>query len=218
MGKRIAGIGLICAMLVMAASAAYAGSTTSYPASVTVAGADGVAPVAVRVTGKGTQTGDWGTTPQTSFNFDPLKLTTGTDAAGKPFSALLAGHFYAIDLGYTFNGGAAITKIKVEFTGDTKPAGQTAGLGDKGLVTLVKKSIVNGVEQADVLLASPNKLLLKNAATREVNLSEVSGGWLRLYLGLATGDPAAGEPSGAVPFTPGDLKGTYSGTLKITSL
>jgi hypothetical protein len=48
-----------------------------------------------------------------------------------------------------------------------------------------------------------------------VTPAQVTGGWLRVYLGIATG--AAGEPTGTELFTNLDQPGTYDGTITFTS-
>ncbi len=87
----------------------------------------------------------------------------------------------------------------------------------------MKKRIVNGAEATEVAGDRIAKVLLKDVSTVNVLLTDLVQGWLRMYVGLVTKDPAL--PSGDVEFStaaqvfsPGDVPGTYSGTLTVSSL
>jgi len=217
-------LAVACALLLVT-SLSFAQSTSSLSTSVTVSGPTGVAPVTLRVMGTGTSPADWAdTTNYTSLSFDPLTLLTGTSSAGVPFSVFLPDHFFSIDMAYTYGGGATISQISFAFTG-TEPAGQPvgSGLGVKATATFVRKRIVGGVEATETAADRISKVLLGNVDTASVLLSDLSQGWLRVYVGLVTKDPAlpAGDvelTSAAQVFSPGDVPGAYSGTLTIISL
>lgn len=209
---------------------------TSLTASATISGPSGVTPVAIRVTvPPGTNVPPsayvWDTTSSASLNFDPLVLkaftASGTEVqVGDPqakFLIFLSDHFYSIDMAYTYGGGAAITRILFEYTDVSPP--QTAGLGSKATATFVRKYFANGAEAPETIndRTAPGKLLLSNAGGTIISLSQLNGGWLRVYVGLVTKNPAlpAGDVellSSTTPFVPGDAPGTYEGRITITSL
>ena len=68
-----------------------------------------------------------------------------------------------------------------------------------------------------------NETKLRNGAIGDsfpaLNNADISGGFLRVYVGLATGEAVNGVPvvPGTVPFTNADKPGTYTGTLTITA-
>ncbi|MFH0827045.1 MAG: hypothetical protein V1923_04065 [Candidatus Omnitrophota bacterium] len=216
-------LAVVCVSLLVC-GVSFAASTSTLSASATVTGPTGISPVTLRVLGTGANPSDWAdTTNYTSLDFDPLTLLTGT-ANGIPFSVFLPNHFYSIDMAYTYGGGAAITQMSFLFTG-TEPAGQPigSGLGVKGTATLVKKRIVNGVEAPETGGDRIAKVLLRDVSTVNVLLTDIAQGWLRMYVGLVTKDPAlpAGDielGSEAQVFSPGDVPGSYTGSLTISSL
>lgn len=217
----------VACLALLVYSVSFAASTSTLATTVTLTGPTGVNPVALKVLGKGTNTSDWNPTPQTSLSFDPITLNTFT-VSGKTFSVFLPDHFFSIDMQYTYGGGAAISQFQFSFIG-TEPAGQTGhGLGVKATATFVKKRLdANGVEVPETVAdrVSPGKVLLRDVNTAHVTLSQLSGGWLRVYVGLVTKDPLLGtsdieNATGTLAevFSPGDVPGSYSGTLTITSL
>lgn len=200
---------------------------TSLPASATIGGPTGVNMVALRVNNKGTLPSDWTTTPVTSLDFNPMTLQTFT-VSGRTFSSFLPNHFFAIDMAYTFSTGSPITQIQFHYTDGTPPAGQAHGLGWKATATFVKKRLdANGNEVTETIAdrVGPGKILLKDAGTVSFTLSSLSGGWLRVYVGMVTKDPALGTTdienapgTQAEVFSPGDVAGSYTGTVSITTL
>ena len=59
------------------------------------------------------------------------------------------------------------------------------------------------------------KKLLKDLASEHITVAETTGGFLRVYTGVVTGD--ASTPAGGVPFTNADKPGAYNGTLVVTA-
>ncbi len=62
----------------------------------------------------------------------------------------------------------------------------------------------------------PNEIKLHEKVklqTIPINTADLVGGWLRIYLGLSTGES---DPAGVTPLTDGTAAGTYSGTLRIS--
>jgi hypothetical protein len=215
---------MIMGVLLLVPALSFAASTSTLDTSVTLNGPTGVNPVALRVAGTGLNPSDWDPTPQTSLNFDPLTLFTFDNPNGAPFKTFLPNHFYSIDMAYTYEQGATITQISFQFT-STEPAGQPVGhgLGVKGTATMVRKHLVDGVEATETDADRINKVLLRDVSTVGVPLTTLAGGWLRVYVGLVTKDPAL--PAGDVEltteaevFSPGDIPGSYTGTLTVMSL
>jgi hypothetical protein len=216
----------VVSLALLVYSVSFAASSSSLATTVTLTGPSGVNPVALKVMGKGTNVSDWITIPQTSLNFDPLTLYNFT-VGGKTYSVFLSDHFFSIDMAYTY-GGAAIGQMTFSFSG-IEPAGQTGhGLGVKATATFVKKRLdSNGIEVLETPAdrVSPGKVLLKDVNTASITLAQLSGGWLRVYVGLVTKDPLLGttdieNATGTLAevFSPGDVPGPYSGTLIVTSL
>ncbi len=127
----------------------------------------------------------------------------------------LGKHFYAIDVAPTIGVGGApaagnFGTVSFSFTGETVPAGQTAGDG------LSKRAVLTAVKVAgttETNLRGPARLGAVGSLA-SITGSDVSGGFLRVYVGLYTGLPAV---VGAVPPTNGDKPGVYGGTLTITA-
>jgi hypothetical protein len=65
------------------------------------------------------------------------------------------------------------------------------------------------------LTAHGPKKLLKDLASEHITPAEVTGGFLRVYAGILTGD--ATTPAGGTPFTNADAPGSYNGTLVVTA-
>ena len=179
-----------------------------FPITVTVPTATGVNIVAVKVITAGNV---FGTTPVSSFNFDPMTLS--------PLGVWLPDHYYAVDVGVT--GGSGSTNITLQYTEGLNPNNNaTNSLGYKTTATFVR--ITGGPAPADqvqtpITTSAGSKALLTNL-TGGVNVTPVmlSGGFFRAYVGIYPGDDVATLPQGK-PFTNADVPGTYTGTLKVTA-
>lgn len=227
---------LVClSMLVYSVS--FAASSEPLTTSVTLGGPTGVDAVVISVPGTGTAS-DWASAVvATSLNFDPLTLfkfneSGAEDPAGK-YHVFLPNHFYSIDMSYTYTAGAGtINQISFTFQETAKPANQPNGLGRKATATTVKKRLLSdGSEAIEQLSDRITKVLLENVSLAGITLPELAqfggtgSGWLRMYVGLVTKDPALGtadieNASGTLAevFSPGDLPGPYSGILTVGSL
>jgi len=188
-------------------------------ASATMPYPTGITPVATLVMGKGTLTTDWKGTA-TTLNFDPLTLFTFPDPndAANPFQIFLPDHFFSIDVGYVYTiSGAPITKIVISYK-DTS----TNILGPKATATFVKKKFKVAETIPGDLVLGGKVLLSKINTLPQLNISDLGGGWLRAYIGLAnmdsTVDPSVRDPADAKPFVPGDAPGPYTGQITISAL
>lgn len=124
-------------------------------------------------------------------------------------------NIYALDISPV--GGSARITTTFQFTPGAIPPGQKQNLGDKMTLTLVKTT-GSGTNTTDQLL-SQGKMRLNSLNGTVVTPEQISGGWLRGYLAMATGDPAATppEPAGTSPFTAADFPGRYDATLLISA-
>lgn len=142
-----------------------------------------------------------------------LSFNTGTSM---PYNSTLGiyipTHFYAINVSGT--GGAGAPDVTVSYTGDTKPVGQTNGLGVKATATFMK---VVGTTETALTTHGPKKRLID--VSESIAKAELGGGALRIYLGVVTKDPAAAiqDPANSEPFTNADQPGAYSGTLLVSA-
>lgn len=183
-------------------SVALAASVGTFPISVTIPAATSVTFKVAKVVGT--------TFTENGTNLD-FTVKYNTDV-----NAYLAEQYFAIDLAP--NGAAAYSSITFGYSGESKPAGQTDGLGVKATMTPVKV-----VGTSETALAGYGVPLGGTLPT--ITNDQVSGGFLRVYVGLATGEliggtgPDSTNPKipGSVPFVATDKVGSYGGTLKITA-
>ena len=129
----------------------------------------------------------------------------------------VAKKFFAIDLSPVTAQGVAAPgtygSISFSYSANVVPAGQPAneGLNKRAGLTAVK-----------VVGTTETQLRNGNIGSSFAPLADadVAGGFLRVYVGLSTGQlNAQNQPvvPGTVPFTNGDKPGTYTGTLTITA-
>lgn len=145
-------------------------------------------------------------TPQASNNLNFGELTLFPE-----LGVFLAPFYYAIDVGGT--GGAGIPNISVEYTDTGAPTGAVANLGDRG--TFSYASVVQS-GSGDIVTAKDG-MSLSQANGLVIDSTDLDGGFLRISVGTATGDPVL-EEGDAVPFNLGDAPGNYTGTLTLTAV
>ena len=135
-----------------------------------------------------------------------LSFTTTFDAENNTF---LGDFFYAIDVAP--GGGAGGVDIDIDYA-DTSV---NTGLGTHAIGTVVKAT--SNPADGEQLL---KREILDDLNNVTIFGNQVTGGFMRMYVGLATGDPDASpaEPASAVPFNTGDAPGLYSGTLTLTAV
>ena len=153
-----------------------------------------------------------------SFNLD--FSTAGTGMSYDTANGIWVGsRFFAIDLATVDGTGTpapgTFGSISFGYAGQVVPAGQpaTEGLNKRATLTAVR---VN---------SDASETQLRNGAVGNtfaaLTNADVVGGFLRVYVGLATGETTGTPPvpvvPGSVPFTNGDKPGTYTGTLTITA-
>lgn len=173
--------------------------TANFLVSATIPAATGVTISAARVN---SATNEFTPVTGTNLSFDPMTF----DATNGIY---LPDHFFAIDVGGV--GGAGAPTVNVSYTEGLNPNGATNGLGSHAAATFVRVETASEVP----LTAHGPKKLLKDITGESITTAEQSGGFLRIYAGIVTGD--ASTPSGGAPFTNGDQPGAYNGTLVVTA-
>ncbi len=203
-----------------------------YTASASMPSPVGISPTINKVMGKGLNPSDWVGT-SSNLDFGTLISTPWTDPVTlKSGLVFLPDHFFAIDVGYLYGSGTGVKSIQVSYTPqDTLPPTQH-GLGYKSLATFMKKYIVGGYEKTEDVttdVIDSRKYLLKDVqAGKTITLTTLGGGWLRVYVGIATLDPNATLKDSTAGtevevFSPGDTPSNpptvaYKGSLTITAL
>ncbi len=206
-GKKMKKIILSVAGVLAFSSVALAASVGTFPIAVSIPAATSVTFNVAKVTGSG---------PTLKFEKNPsenLDFTVNYDTTNNIY---LANQYFAIDLAP--DGSATYSSITFSYTGETNPVGQTNGLGVKATMSPVK--VVGSTETA---LSGFGVRLGGTLPT--ITNDQVSGGFLRVYVGLATGETIGGtgadknDPKipGSAPFTAADKVGNYGGTFKITA-
>ncbi len=209
-----AGLSLLLCSVALAAPAPIAASTLLNVAT-------DISAAVSQIDSKGTATptdDTWAIAPGGALAFGTLSLKTGTDPMGRTWSVFLPQYYFAIDIGFPDGGMPSGKSIVVAYGSDVRPPGATSGLGDKATITYCRTYFAapGDWELNRTTDAVIEKKLLKDGNT--VPTSAITGGWLRMYVGIVTLDPTAVpvDPAGAQIFSPSDITGTYSGAVTIS--
>jgi hypothetical protein len=140
-------------------------------------------------------------TTDTAINFGTLALDATTNIF-KPAD----GRYYAVDVGVKDNSGTiwTITHTRNSFKKDA-----TNNLDSNVNVSFVKQT---SASVGTVL----QKVSFNNSNNVAYTKTQLSGGWLRLYYGIASGDPAKPDATGVTPIGLDKPAGTYAGSVTIT--
>ncbi len=145
-----------------------------------------------------------------------LALSFGSLTFNATNGIYLPDHYFVVDL--ASQGGAGTPNVTLTYTEGANPNSSTGGngLGKKATATFVK---VAGTTETGLTGHGPKKLLSDLSSGENIAASEITGGFLRVYLGIVTGDPNASfpDPSGAEVFSNADSGGTYDGTLLVSA-
>lgn len=134
-------------------------------------------------------------TADTSINFGNLLFNA-------PTGVFLADSYYAIDVGVNSNAADwAVTHTRSSLVNGAN------NLDPNVNVTFTKETGTISTQFSKVTYAGSNNL----AFTK----TQLAGGWLRAYYGVATGDPLT-DATGALPITVAKPTGVYSGTVTFT--
>jgi hypothetical protein len=210
--KTIVSLILSGLFLVFQALPVWAVSTT-YTVSATVPVATGIS---MTVSSVNSTTNAFTTEPPgtTNLSFDTMTF----DPTNHIY---IPDHYFALDIGVT--GGSGSPDTTVSYTEGANPnsssATDTNGMGHKATATFAKE-VTSGSSTTETLLTAhgPKKRLI-DLSGEHVTFSEVSGGFLRIYLGVWTGsttNPA--DPTNGEPFSNADTAGLYNGSLLVTAV
>ncbi|MEI6437820.1 MAG: hypothetical protein WCO69_03605 [Candidatus Omnitrophota bacterium] len=144
-------------------------------------------------------------TPLTGTN-----LTFGTMTYDTTNKIWTAPNYFGIDIA---NIGAGSPNVTVAYAEGSKPVNQVNGLGYKATATFKKLVYVDATHNTESDYGTHAAKALKDVTSENITSAQTAGGWLRVYVGLSTGE--AGKPG--EPFTNADMSGTYTGTLTITA-
>jgi hypothetical protein len=184
-------MGMVFVIVAFCATASWAASSQTVTVNATVAVLTGGLSVSVsKVTGT-----VW--TPATAISFGTLVW----DSVNKIF---LPNCYYAVDIGVTDNTGTAWTLTHTR----ASLANGSSNINNKVNVSFNKQtSSTTATELQKVSYANSNGIAYTKA--------QLSGGWLRIYYGVGTGEAGKDAP-GVTPIGLDTLAGTYSGSVTIT--
>jgi hypothetical protein len=144
--------------------------------------------------------------------------TVGTPvSAAMPFGNLVLGSngvfapsdggYYGVDIGVTDNTGTN-WQLQHVATWLARTSGTAANINNKVNVTFSKQLTGTSTEWQE-------KYTYGEALSKSYTKSLLTGGWLRIYYGIATGE-AGKDATNATPIGLDTPSGTYSGTVTIT--
>ncbi len=209
-------LSLALALLLIAATSAHAaGSSTGvFPLQVTIPSATQVNFIVSEVEGTtfSSHTGNF-------LNWDTAGAGMHYDA---PNGVWAGSRYFAIDFSPSDGTNPApgnYGTINFTYSGNVVPAGQpiAKGLNEKATIAASKVMGATGSQTETPVLAAR---AIGVGAIPSLSDSDVSGGFLRVYVGLSTGElKSDGSPVAAnsLPFTNADKGGVYQGTLTITA-
>jgi len=137
-------------------------------------------------------------TPATSVSFGTLVWDTVNHI-------FLPASYYAVDIGVTDNSGTAWTITHTR----TSLAGNGSNLDSKVNVSFNKQT-------SSTVGTELQKVSYGNSQSIAYTKAQLSGGWLRIYYGVGTGDPTKPDATGVTPIGLDTPAGTYNGTVTIT--
>ncbi len=189
--KNILIMSMVFVMVALMTTASWAASSQTVTVNATVAAVSGALSVSVsKVTGT-----VW--TPATAISFGTLVW----DSVNKIF---LPNCYYAVDIGVTDNSGTAWTLTHTR----ASVANGSNNINNKINVSFNKQtSSTTATELQKVSYANSNNIAYTKA--------QLSGGWLRIYYGVGTGEAGKDAP-GVTPIGLDTLAGTYTGSVTIT--
>ena len=205
-----------CVCVYFLCSAVAFANTVSVGLSATLDAATGVSVVYTEIQKSTTGGNDsWGTlvtvssgtTTSGTINFSSHSMVL--DPTYKFYST---GYYYAVEVAPV--GGGWSGPIALSYTAGANDIGQHANIA---FAKCVYNPAVPGTPNEVNLSASTpttTKYSLNSlpASLRSIPVSTITGGWLRMYLGLASD----GTVSGVTPFTAATPAGTFTGTLTIS--
>ena len=208
-------IGLLIAMgfmVMQAGMVSAATATRSFTVSATVPAATGVSinAASVAVNADGTS-GAW-----TALAADATTMSFGTLTYNSTYGYWAPDHYFAVDIGTSGGAGNLTTVVTYSEGTNQNQSSGGHGLGYKGIATF-QKVTGSGTNTQEATIAAHGKKRFIDLTGETVTPAQVSGGWLRVYLGIATDPTATGMPTGTEIFTNLDHSGQYTGTVTFTA-
>lgn len=207
-----------CVCVYFLCSAVASANTVGVGLSATLASATSVSVVATEINSHlNTNPADdtWGTpvtissgaTTNGTLNFNGHSMVE--DSTYHFFST---GYYYAIEVAPVAGGWAGPTAIS--YTAGANDIGQHATVAfAKCIYNPVAPTHPNEVDlSASTPMTTKYSLNSLPASLRSIPVSTITGGWLRMYLGIASDSTV----SGVTPFTAASPAGTFTGTLTIS--
>lgn len=158
--------------------------------------------------------GSW-TSVSTTLNFGSLTYDSEN-------GIYLPGHYYVLEVAP--QGGSGLPSVTATYTEGANPNDSVSknGLGWKATATFLKTVWVGpgpgDTQESPLSTHGPKKLLKDLSSGEQILDSELTGGWLRIYVGVVSKDPDADypDPGNAEVFSNSDMPGAYDGTLHIS--
>ena len=150
----------------------------------------------------------WGLTQNVTGTATLNFTKSGRDLEKTTDGVYLTGYYYALEVSPVGGGWTGTQGINIGYSGDTNK-----NIADHATMTLVRAEYT-GLDTDPDEIDLYRRVRFDHAAASNIPTSDLIGGWLRVYLGLATGE--TDEPSDVTPFTDGTEAGTYSGTLTLS--
>ena len=143
----------------------------------------------------------------TNLDFGQLTLDTEN-------GIFLPAFYWVIDVG---SNGAGRPDLQVAYSDTSNPNGNLnngKGLGGRGTITYAEVVVNPDLTQTVNVIRAES--LAQSNTSGGVNENAFANGFLRLAVGLATGELDV-EVGNAAPFTTGDNPGNYAGTVTLTT-
>ena len=142
----------------------------------------------------------------TALEFGPMTFDTKNNR-------WIGDHAFSIDV--TPAGGVGIPDVYVNYASGSNPNSPGPGLESHMIVTFARLAGEGKTLEDRLLAAHGPRKVLSAVKNEHVAPTDLGNGFLRMYLGLATG--AQGEPAGSTPFTKQDKPGDYDCTFSISA-
>lgn len=206
--KRLIGLILLAGILFIPASAmAATPDEQSFNLSASVPLAAHVGFTASEVHGK-----VWSPVSGTTLTFDPMDYKSA-------IGIWLPDHYFAIDIAPLNGSGSA--DVTVTYTEGNNPNAVDSknGLGWKSTATFIKVVGSGDTATETGLTSHGPKKMLKDLNGENIAYTELTGGFLRVYVGVVSKDKTATypDPDASEVFTNADHPGTYEGTLTFSA-
>jgi hypothetical protein len=192
-------------LVFMLSHSAIAQSTT-YTVSASVPAGSGVG---ITVNSVNTATGVFTPVTGTTLTYSPLSFNSTNNV-------FLANNYFTLDVAVT---GAGAPQTTVSYVAGSVPTGATSTLGSNSSLAYDKEVYTSSSTPPtqSTIPGFPTVVLSSLTTAQTVPYTSVNGGWLRLYMGLCTGNTST-DPAGCKPFSGADAVGSYTGSLTVSAV